>query len=65
LYPLDRFQAQLPSIDASVPLAVHCKSGYRSMAACSMLLGAGYTNVTNVVGGFDGWEAARFPVIRE
>jgi rhodanese-related sulfurtransferase len=65
LYPLDRFQAQLPSIDTSVPWAVHCKSGYRSMAACSLLLGAGYTNVVNVVGGFDGWEAARFPVIRE
>jgi glyoxylase-like metal-dependent hydrolase (beta-lactamase superfamily II)/rhodanese-related sulfurtransferase len=64
-HALDRFLKQLPEIGAEVPVAVHCKSGYRSMAACSFLLRAGHTNVTNVLGGFDGWEAARFPVTRE
>jgi hydroxyacylglutathione hydrolase len=64
-YPLDRFRAQLPEIDTTLPVAIHCKSGYRSMAACSLLLRAGHTSVVNVAGGFDGWEAAQFPVTRE
>ena len=63
-HPLDRFQS-LPEIDTSQPLAVHCKGGYRSMAACSLLLRAGYTNVLNVAGGYDAWEALHFPVARE
>ena len=29
------------------PLAVHCKSGYRSTIACSLLLRAGYEHVSN------------------
>ena len=36
-------------------IAVHCKSGYRSMIACSLLQRAGY-DVVNVIGGFDAWE---------
>ena len=61
-WPLDRFQAQLPSVQRDVPLAVHCKSGYRSMIACSLLQLAGFENVTNVTGGFDAWEKAGYPV---
>ena len=64
-YPLDRFQAGLPEIEGTLPVAVHCKSGYRSMAACSLLMRAGHSNVVNVASGFDGWEAAHFPVTRE
>ena len=40
--------------------AVHCKGGYRSMIACSLLQRAGY-NVINVIGGFDAWEEAQMP----
>ena len=64
-YPLDRFQAELPPLDAHRPVAVHCKSGYRSMAACSFLLRAGAKDVVDVKGGFDAWEAAGLPVSRE
>jgi rhodanese-related sulfurtransferase len=35
-------------------LVVGCQSGVRSMRACEMLEGAGYSNLTNVVGGFGG-----------
>ena len=60
-YPLDRFKAALPQLERNAPVAVHCKSGYRSMIACSLLQRAGY-NVINVIGGFDAWEQAQLPV---
>jgi rhodanese-related sulfurtransferase len=43
------------------PLAVHCKAGYRSTIACSLLESAGFTNITNLVGGLDTWIAAGLP----
>ena len=59
-YPLDRFKAALPQLEKSQPIAVHCKSGYRSMIAASLLQRAGY-DVINVIGGFDAWEKAQLP----
>jgi rhodanese-related sulfurtransferase len=59
-YPLDRFQAALPPLPEDATIAVHCKSGYRSMVACSLLQRAG-CEVINVVGGFDAWEQAQLP----
>jgi hydroxyacylglutathione hydrolase len=63
LWPLDRFKQELPQIDKDRPIAVHCKSGYRSTIACSFLMRAGFRDVRNVVGGFDAWEAAHLPVV--
>jgi len=62
---LDTFPQGLPAIDRERPVAVHCKSGYRSMIACSLLERAGYRNVINVAGGFDAWHGARFPEVAE
>jgi hydroxyacylglutathione hydrolase len=64
-WPLDNFKVAAPEIDHDAPVAVHCKSGYRSMIACSLLQRAGFRNVTNVVGGFDAWLLAGLPVERE
>jgi hydroxyacylglutathione hydrolase len=61
-WPLDNFKVATPEIDRDAPVAVHCKSGYRSMIACSLLQRAGFSNVTNVVGGFDAWQLAGLPV---
>jgi glyoxylase-like metal-dependent hydrolase (beta-lactamase superfamily II)/rhodanese-related sulfurtransferase len=58
---LDTFPQGLPAIDNERPVAVHCKSGYRSMIACSLLERAGHRNVINVSGGFDAWHSARLP----
>jgi hydroxyacylglutathione hydrolase len=58
-WPLDNFKISPPEIDGSVPVAVHCKSGYRSLIACSLLKRAGFQNVINVIGGYDAWQAAR------
>jgi len=61
-WPLDNFKVSPPEIDRDRPIAVHCKSGYRSMIACSLLQRAGFKNVTNVIGGFDAWQEAKLPV---
>ncbi len=61
-HPLDRFKAALPEISKDAPVAVHCKSGYRSVIACSLLRRAGYHNVVDVAGGFDAWVEAQLPV---
>ena len=64
LWPLDRFRTALPDVEKSTALAVHCKSGYRSTIACSLLMRAGHTNVINVIGGYDAWEAAKLPSVK-
>jgi len=64
-WPLDNFKVSPPEIDRDRPIAVHCKSGYRSMIACSLLQRAGFQNVTNVIGGFDAWQQANLPVQNE
>ena len=64
-WPLDNFKVAPPEIDRNIPIAVHCKGGYRSMIACSLLQRAGFQNVINVVGGFDAWQEVKLPVVTE
>jgi len=64
-WPLDNFRVSPPEIDREAPIAVHCKSGYRSMIACSLLQRAGFKNVVNVIGGFDAWQLANLVVVSE
>jgi hydroxyacylglutathione hydrolase len=62
-WPLDNFKVSPPEIDHDSALAVHCKSGYRSMIASSLLERAGFRHVLNVAGGFDAWQQAKLPVV--
>ncbi len=55
LHPLDGLAKTLSELPRDRPLAVHCKSGYRSVIACSMLEAAGFEHVANLTGGFDAW----------
>ena len=64
-WPLDNFKIAPPEIDRNIPVAVHCKGGYRSLIACSLLQRAGFQNVINIVGGFDAWQQAKFPSVTE
>jgi len=59
-----RLAALLGDLDPAAPTAVHCKSGYRSSIATSLLARYGFENVMNVVGGFDAWVAQDLPVAR-
>ena len=62
-WPLDNFKVSPPDIDPKLPVAVHCKSGYRSMIASSLLQRAGFRNVINITGGFDAWQQAGLPTV--
>lgn len=62
-WPLDNFKVSPPELDQEAPIAVHCKGGYRSMIACSLLQRAGFRNVINVIGGFDAWQQAKLPSV--
>ncbi len=63
--PLDKLTTMLDDLDAAKPIAVHCKSGYRSSAATSLLQRAGYKQVMNVIGGFDAWRACQLPYVAD
>ena len=58
--PLPELQARLGEIDRRATIAVHCKGGYRSSIAASLLQAAGVSQVANIVGGYDAW-ALSFP----
>jgi hydroxyacylglutathione hydrolase len=49
-------------LDREKLLVVHCKGGYRSSIATSILQRAGFRDIANVIGGFDAWKAAGLPV---
>ena len=48
--------------DPQAPVVVYCKSGMRGGMAQGALRKLGYTNVSNIVGGFDAWQKAGLPV---
>jgi len=48
----------------AAPIVVYCRSGYRGAVALTILRMAGYTNVRNVIGGFEGWKAVGLPAGR-
>ncbi|GIL57853.1 hypothetical protein Vafri_13079 [Volvox africanus] len=57
---LSEVQRVFPKKDES--LVVGCKSGRRSLMAIEQLSQAGYSNLVNLVGGFDLWAAQGLPV---
>jgi hydroxyacylglutathione hydrolase len=71
LAPLNKFAAILSSdpasakkfaeLDPARPVVVHCKGGYRSAIATSLLERAGFPTVVNLIGGFDAWQAQKLP----
>ncbi|CAG0953002.1 MAG: rhodanese-like domain-containing protein [Planctomycetes bacterium] len=64
--PLDNILQTVPSEipDPTAPVVVYCKSGMRGGMAQGALRKLGYTNVSNIVGGFDAWQKAGLPVLQ-
>ena len=62
--PLDKLASTPVPLGHDRLIAVHCKSGYRSIIACGLLRRSGFSNVVNVTGGFDAWRAAGLPLAR-
>jgi hydroxyacylglutathione hydrolase len=55
--PLGQIAARAGEIDRGKLVVVHCKGGYRSSIATSLLRRAGVRNLANLTGGFDAWRA--------
>ncbi len=59
--PLGKLRARTTELDRGKLLVVHCKGGYRSSIATSLLRRAGFRDIANLIGGFDAWKAAGLP----
>ena len=55
--PLRRLSERQGELPRDRPLVLHCKSGYRSAVAASLLERARFTDLTDLVGGFDRWSS--------
>jgi hydroxyacylglutathione hydrolase len=62
LIPLPRLMDSLDQLSRDVPVVVHCAGGYRSMIAASCLRHAGFSDVSDLLGGYGAWTAAGRPV---
>lgn len=58
LIPLTRLNERLGELDPSRHTIIYCAGGFRSSIAASRLLGAGFENVADLLGGYGAWEAA-------
>ncbi|HEY1726801.1 MAG TPA: rhodanese-like domain-containing protein [Candidatus Baltobacteraceae bacterium] len=54
--PLNRLIGTMRDLDPNRPIAVHCKSGYRSSIAVSLLQREGFSDVVHMRGGWDAWQ---------
>ncbi|HYL38304.1 MAG TPA: MBL fold metallo-hydrolase [Bryobacteraceae bacterium] len=59
--PLGKLKSRLAELDREKLLVVHCKGGYRSSIATSILRRAGFRDIANLIGGFDAWKTAGLP----
>jgi glyoxylase-like metal-dependent hydrolase (beta-lactamase superfamily II)/rhodanese-related sulfurtransferase len=59
--PLGELSARTGELDQKRLLVVHCKGGYRSSIATSLLRRAGFRDIANLIGGFDAWKTAGLP----
>jgi glyoxylase-like metal-dependent hydrolase (beta-lactamase superfamily II)/rhodanese-related sulfurtransferase len=55
--PLGEVARRADELDRGKLVVVHCKGGFRSSIACSLLRRAGFQDIANLTGGFDAWQA--------
>lgn len=59
--PLGELAKRTGELSKDRLLVVHCKGGYRSSIATSILRRAGFRDIANLTGGFDAWQSAGMP----
>ncbi len=55
--PLGQLQGRTKEVPRDKLVVVHCKGGYRSSIASSILRQHGFQDLANLTGGFDAWKA--------
>jgi glyoxylase-like metal-dependent hydrolase (beta-lactamase superfamily II) len=59
--PLAVLAQSVQALDPSRSVVVYCASGYRSQIAASVLVDRGFTDVSDLLGGYAGWAGAGLP----
>lgn len=53
----DDFQDKIAELDKDAKYLVYCRSGARSASACGIMKDLGFSDVSNLVGGYLAWKA--------
>ncbi|MFY1637810.1 rhodanese-like domain-containing protein [Solwaraspora sp. WMMB335] len=59
--PLAELPRRVAELPAARPVVVHCAGGYRSSVAASLLRASGHQDVSDLIGGYQAWQATRVP----
>ena len=62
---LGDLQKHAAQLKPDEPIVVHCQTGTRSSIAASLLMARGFTDVSNLIGGFEAWRRSGLPVVDE
>ena len=54
--PVGQLPGRLAELDPAAPTVVYCAGGYRSSVAASVLREAGYSDVSDILGGYGAWQ---------
>lgn len=60
----DDFTQQLDALDRTAPYLIYCRSGNRSEQARQIMADLGFTDVTDIAGGYQAWQTAGHPVVQ-
>jgi len=57
--PVGQLRGRVRELDTSAPTVVYCAGGYRSSVAASLLRTVGFTDVSDIIGGYSAWSEHR------
>ncbi|BBX19555.1 MBL fold metallo-hydrolase [Mycolicibacterium duvalii] len=57
--PVGQLPGRLDELDPARPTVVYCAGGYRSSVAASLLRQNGFSDVSDILGGYGAWDEAR------
>ena len=61
--PLTELNARLGELDPQKPTLLYCAGGFRSMIGASRLANAGFSDVSDLLGGYGAWTTAGEPTV--
>ena len=56
IYDAVKFTEEISKLDKKASVHVYCKSGVRSLQACEIIKGMGFSKVFNLIGGITEWK---------